>query len=308
MRGFILAAGFGTRLKPLTQHIPKALVPVCGEPLLGRNLKHLHNSGVFSSLGVNSHYLNHLVEEYKGQSTVEFELFHEKEEIRGTGGALDFAREFLRGDETFFVANVDILNNFDIAQMARSFEKSGRICSLVAFPANEQGTVLYDSKSSDYLGVRSEEASFPQASRADFTGAAFYRREFLDFVGEKDFSIIPVWRRAAQKGFVPGIISPSDSCWWRDIGTPAALAAIHFDVLEGKLDLKLPDEFVLDRQRKICSRPHIGHSSVLGPCTWYEPDEVPEGVRVSRCIVLGDGAVKKNTVGSIVTEWGEIEL
>ncbi|MFW5812930.1 MAG: nucleotidyltransferase family protein [Fibrobacterota bacterium] len=307
MRGFILAAGFGTRLKPLTDHIPKALVPVCGEPLLGRNLKALTDAKVFSALAVNTHYLNHLVEDFRKKSEIEFDIFHEEKEIRGTGGALDFARDFLSGDNTFFVANVDILNNFDIADMARRFEESGRICSLVSVPAEDQGTILYDLSSGDYLGVRSEENSFPNASGADFTGAAFYRREFLDFVGGSDFSIIPVWKRAAQKGFVPGIITPDSSCWWRDIGTPAALAQVHFDLLEGSLELNVPEHFELDRNNKICSRAGV-KPALLGPYSWYEPHSAPAGYSISRSIVLGEGTVQRDTAGSIITEWGEIRL
>lgn len=307
MRGFILAAGFGTRLKPLTEHVPKALVPVCGEPLLGRNLEALSDAGVFSALAVNTHYLNHLVENFRKKSSVEFELFHEEKEIRGTGGALDFARDFLSGDDTFFVANVDILNNFDIADMARRFEESGRVCSLVSVPAEGKGTILYDSSSGDYLGVRSEEKSFPNASRADFTGAAFYRREFLDFVDGSDFSIIPVWKRAAEKGLVPGIITPASSCWWRDIGTPAALAQVHFDVLEGSLEMNVPEHFVVDKKNKVCSRAGV-ESALLGPYSWYEPHTAPAGYSVSRSIVLGNGTVQNDTAGSIVTEWGEISL
>ena len=267
MIGFILAAGFGTRLKPITDTVPKALVPVCGEPLLAHNLRTLHKSGVFSAIGVNSHYLHEQMERFQKRSTVPFTLFHEADKIRGTGGALDFARSFLSGDEAFLIANVDILHKFDIAELSARFMRSGRICSLVAVPVVEgRGTIIYDGVIGDYLGVpvkdgekeKSQNQSqnlfmgtgdtpvtpllkpiYPKThilkqdtggnfTTADFTGVAFYRREFLDYVTADDFSIIPIWQRAADAGNVPGILIPDPSAsWWMDIGTHEALAEIE---------------------------------------------------------------------------------
>ncbi len=231
MRGFILAAGFGTRLRPITDTLPKALVPVRGEPLLAHNLRVLQKSGVFSAIGVNSHYLHELMERYQRESPVPFELFYESDKIRGTGGALYFAREFLSGDDTFLIVNVDILHKFDIAELADRFVKSGRICSLVSIPTSSKGTVLYDNATKDFLGVSEDRealASTRAVSEAEFTGVAFYRREFLNFVDADDFSIIPIWKRVSAAGHVPDIIIPDkESSWWMDIGTREALTMIE---------------------------------------------------------------------------------
>jgi mannose-1-phosphate guanylyltransferase len=258
MRGFILAAGFGTRLRPITDTLPKALVPVCGEPLLAHNLRVLHRSGVFSAIGVNSHYLHELMENFQRESSIPFELFYEKDKIRGTGGALDFARDFLSGDDTFLIANVDIIHKFDIAELAGRFVDSGRICSLVSIPTDGLGTVLYDSDTGDYLGVSDDREALissiqdvdsvganpcvrPSAGKileAEFTGVAFYRREFLEFVNEDDFSIVPIWKRASSAGRPPGIITPKkEASRWTDIGTREALAKIEAEVSGGRIDL-----------------------------------------------------------------------
>jgi len=271
MRGFILAAGFGTRLRPITDKLPKALVPVCGEPLLAHNLRALHKSGAFSAIGVNSHYMHELIERFQRESPVPFELFYEKDKIRGTGGALDFARDFLSGDDAFLIANVDIIHKFDIAELAARFVESGRICSHVSIHTDGLGTVLYDSATGDYLGIsddrealvssiqssgllrrfaprndghceRSEaihtERTSDKILEAEFTGVAFYRREFLDFVKEDDFSIVPIWKRASLAGRAPGIITPKkEASWWMDIGTHEALAKIESEVNGGRIYL-----------------------------------------------------------------------
>jgi NDP-sugar pyrophosphorylase family protein len=238
MVGFILAAGFGTRLKPITDTVPKALVPVCGEPLLAHNLRILHKSGIFSAIGVNSHYLHDQMVGFQKTSPIPFELFYEKDKIRGTGGALDFAREFLSSDDTFLIANVDILHKFDLAALSSEFINSGRICSLVSIPVSDNGTIIYDSNTKDFLGIAADKERYPEALQAEFTGVAFYRREFLDFADSGDFSVIPIWKRAAESGRAPGIAVPEKrASWWMDIGTREALAKIQTDVNEGKVDL-----------------------------------------------------------------------
>ncbi|MDR3012810.1 MAG: NTP transferase domain-containing protein [Chitinispirillales bacterium] len=246
MRGFILAAGFGTRLKPITDEVPKALVQVCGEPLLAHNLRRLYRSGVFSAIGVNSHYLHEQMERFQEESEIPFELFYEKDKIRGTGGALDFARSFLSGDEAFLIANVDILHKFDIAELSARFMGAERICSLVSIPAsNGCGTILYDNVTGDFLGTNADRrnGSLPpvpdeRKSDADFTGVAFYKREFLDFVDDDDFSIVPIWQRAAVNGHTVGVLIPEkNASWWLDIGTHEALKRIHDDVDSGAVDL-----------------------------------------------------------------------
>jgi NDP-sugar pyrophosphorylase family protein len=258
MRGFILAAGFGTRLRPITDKVPKALVPVCGEPLLAHNLRVLHKSGVFSAIGVNSHYLHEQMERFQRESSIPFELFYESDKIRGTGGALDFARDFLMGDDTFLIANVDIIHKFDIAELASRFVDGGRICSQVSIPTDGLGTVLYDGATGDYLGVSDDRETLisnqstpidavgencvrPSADKileAEFTGVAFYRREFLEFVNGDDFSVVPIWKRAALAGRAPGIITPNKGAsWWMDIGTHESLAEIEAEVSGGRIDL-----------------------------------------------------------------------
>lgn len=73
---------------------------------------------------------------------------------------------------------------------------------------------------------------------AEFTGVAFYRREFLDFVKEDDFSIVPIWKRASLTGRPPGIITPNkEASWWMDIGTREALAKIEAEVGDGRINL-----------------------------------------------------------------------
>ncbi|MDB4797077.1 nucleotidyltransferase family protein [bacterium] len=112
MRALLLAAGLGTRLRPLTQHLPKCLVPIHGRPLLDYWLETLLNHGVEEIL-INTHYLAPLVLRYLNQSSwsSRVTVVHE-DKLLGTGGTILKNRAFLK-EETFMVVHADNLTIFD---------------------------------------------------------------------------------------------------------------------------------------------------------------------------------------------------
>jgi mannose-1-phosphate guanylyltransferase len=114
LRALLLAAGLGTRLKPLTNHLPKCLVPIHGRPLLDYWLETLLDHGVEQVL-INTHYMAPMVHQYLNQSTwlPHITLVHEKN-LLGTGGTILQNRGFFK-DEAFLVAHADNLTIFDLA-------------------------------------------------------------------------------------------------------------------------------------------------------------------------------------------------
>lgn len=122
-QAFILAAGLGTRLKPLTDTMPKALVPVCGKPLLQHQIERLAAAG-FTRIVINVHHFANqivdFVEKYKLQSAnykdVELLISDERTELLETGGALHHAAHLFDPDMPVLVHNVDILHNVNIAE------------------------------------------------------------------------------------------------------------------------------------------------------------------------------------------------
>lgn len=311
MRGFILAAGFGTRLRPITDHIPKALVTVCGKPLLERTLSFLMKNGI-ETIGVNTHYLAEQLFGFQQSSSLAFELFHEKDAIRGTGGAFHFARDFLSGDDLFFACNVDIVYNFDLASLIERFKKSGFSCGLLAVKPRApggMGSIYYQGDDGCYDGVPADGVPRPGAVAADYIGAAFYRKEFLNAISPDDFSVVPVWKRAMEKGLKTGVLMV-DECYWRDIGTPASLAHAHFDVLKGVVSLEVPEHLVVDTAGKRCV-----HGGLPGPLTqnigryaWVETDNVPKGCFITNSVVYRDAKLPEAGAvdHKIVTSYGEV--
>ncbi|MDO8713792.1 MAG: nucleotidyltransferase family protein [Polynucleobacter sp.] len=118
MRALLLAAGLGTRLQPLTNHLPKCMVPIHGRPLLDYWLENLLDQGIDEVL-VNTHYMAPIVVQFLQNSTWKdrVRLVHE-EKLHGTGGTIIKNRAFFR-DETCMVAHADNLTIFDFADFAR---------------------------------------------------------------------------------------------------------------------------------------------------------------------------------------------
>lgn len=309
MRGFILAAGFGTRLRPLTDHLPKALVPVAGRPLLRHSMDFLHAYNIYD-IGVNTHYLPGQIEAFRSRSRASFEMFHESPEIRGTGGALHFARSFLGGDDTFIVINADIVARFDLDEQIRCFNESNDICRLFAFPSRGNGgTIVYNTETGGYIGAGSAIRRMYPAAGADFIGITLYRKAFLEFFVPHDFSILPVWKRALDAGANVSVGIISDG-YWCDTGTPASVAKVHFDVIDGKLNLDIPADLRLDRENRRCvpaawSRENADRT---GEYCWIENPDIDCRGQVERTVIYPDALPFHETIcrNVILTRWGEL--
>lgn len=147
MKAMIFAAGLGTRLRPLTDHTPKALIPVAGKPMLEHVILRLKAAG-FSDITINIHHL--------GEQIIDFLQAHqnfgttihisdERDFLLDTGGGIKKAMPFLEGTEPFLVHNVDILSDTDLAVLYRLHEKSGNDATLLVSPRPTSRYLLFDS-------------------------------------------------------------------------------------------------------------------------------------------------------------------
>jgi mannose-1-phosphate guanylyltransferase len=311
MRGFVLAAGFGTRLRPITEHLPKALVTLAGKPLLGHALDFLHERGV-TTIGVNTHYLPELIEAYRSATSGSFEIFHETPEIRGTGGALHFARPFLEADATFIVINVDIVARFDLEGQIQQFMASDDFCRLLAWRNDAgTGTIVFNTENGRYIGAANEVGDRNESTTADFIGMALYRRDFLKLLTPDDFSIVPVWRRAIERG-LPVSVGLIGRGYWRDIGTPKSLAQAHFDIIDGHLDIAPPASFYLDRKRLCCypARWNDRQADRLGNYCWIEDPSFAPFAAVAQTVVVAGaiGGPQRPLRNTLLTRWGELSF
>ena len=149
MRAMILAAGLGTRLRPLTDQRPKALVEVNGRTMLEITLSRLHSFGV-SDVIINTFHFPHLIEEYlrkKNNFGMNIEVILE-DTLLDTGGGLKNAEHFFpqrsNADEPFIVHNVDVLSTIDLHRMIEVHKKNHALATLAVQDRKTSRHLLFD--------------------------------------------------------------------------------------------------------------------------------------------------------------------
>lgn len=225
-KAIVLAAGFGTRLRPLTLSRPKPLLPVMGEPMLARILDMLVSWGV-EDITVNAHYLadqiEDFVKEYQGDAAKGVKISVSREdEILGTGGVLRPLKSWI-GDEPFWLVNGDIVvEDLDPEPIEEAFEQSGRFAACWMSEDFGPRTIEADPEGR-VCNWRSDDAGFP--GTYTYTGVAILSPEVADYLppvkkGSSGFcSIVDAYEKAMMTDakFVVGVQEPE--AMWCDAGT-----------------------------------------------------------------------------------------
>ena len=222
LRGMILAAGYGTRLAPVTDHVPKPLLPVGGRPLLDHIIDGLDRTGV-REIGINTHHLGAMVEAHVAgrQDSNRFTLFPETE-ILGTGGALHGARGFLAGAENFLLHNGDVLCDADLKKLVAEHLRSGALATLllVDWPAVNSVALSKEGLIVSIAG-KPNGASGGDVRNLTYTGIGVFASRILDDIGPGFSSLVDPLVRAlvAAPESVRGLAP--DDIKWSDLGTLA---------------------------------------------------------------------------------------
>lgn len=153
MKAMIFAAGLGTRLKPITDTLPKALVPVGGRPLIEHVCRKLKRSGIDEAV-VNVHHFADKVQEWtQNQDIISLEVSDERSYLLETGGAVLHARRHLEGCGTFLIHNVDILSDLDIRWFAAQVCPDS-IATLLVSDRKSSRQLLFDPQTMCLVGWR----------------------------------------------------------------------------------------------------------------------------------------------------------
>lgn len=233
MRALLLAAGLGTRLRPLTLTVPKCLVPIHGKPLLDYWLDHVFEAGIECVL-INTHWLPEAVRAHVAAShwRDRIDLVHE-EELLGTGGTVLANREWL-GQQPFLLAHADNLTDFDVAEFRRRHEARPPRCamSMLAFRTDAPRSCgILDLDGDGVVKAFHEKVENPPG---DLANAAVYICEpevtaFIARLGRPvvDFSteVIPA--------FIGRILAVETAGYHRDIGSMSSLSAAEREFRPG---------------------------------------------------------------------------
>ncbi len=245
MKAMVFAAGLGTRLQPLTNDRPKALVEIEGRTLLEITLCRLRRFGV-NEVIVNVHHFADQVVEYlrsKNNFGMRLEISREEDMLLDTGGGLKKAAPFFgedSRDEPFLVHNVDVLSNIDLGQMPAFHREHGALASLAVQKRESSRQLLFDTQlrlcGRRRKGEPDEIAISCDQSRAlAFCGIHVISPRIFGLMTEQGvFSIIDVYLRLARAG-EKIVAFPADPYYWRDVGKPEQVEQAAKDIRSGIL-------------------------------------------------------------------------
>lgn len=238
MKAMILAAGLGTRLRPLTDQRPKALVEVGGRTLLEITVRRLASFGIGDVI-VNVHHFADMVIEYlkkNGNFGSRIEISRE-DLLLDTGGGLKKAAWFFAGsEEPFVVHNVDVLSTIDLGRMMRFLRERAALVTLAVQERDTSRLLLFD-KNDQLCGRRMGRERVPQFVRQEgemqelaFSGIHVISPKFLKMICEEGvFSIIDTYLRLAAAN-QKIMAFRADEYYWRDLGKPENVAQAELDV------------------------------------------------------------------------------
>jgi NDP-sugar pyrophosphorylase family protein len=249
MKAMILAAGLGTRLRPLTDDRPKALVEIAGRTLLETILSRLRAYGIREVIINVHHFADMIVEYLKANDNFGMRIEVSREEVLlDTGGGLKKAAYFFREDssrleEPFVLHNVDVISTIDLRRMVR-FHTENQALATLAVQARETSRYLLFDEQFHLCGQQSgrdQNPEFvrpsPQVHALAFSGVHVVSpRLFAMIVEEGVFSIITSYLRLAAQG-EKVLAFRADEYYWRDLGRPDNVSQAAQDLKQKVLRL-----------------------------------------------------------------------
>ena len=225
MKAMIFAAGLGTRLRPLTDNLPKALVDVNGRPLLQLVLRRLAAAGVTEFI-VNTHHFHEKIEEFlRAKSEYKVKLSREAAFPLETGGGLKQAAAFFYDGKPFFAYNADVYSEMDLPALYAAHLASGALATLAVRDRASKRKLIFDA---DMNLKGRQDGEVPAGHKAfAFSGIQVLSPGIFEKMSETGvFSVTGVYLRLAAAGEkVKGCLD--ESPFWLDIGDLARLEAVR---------------------------------------------------------------------------------
>ncbi len=279
---FIPSAGYGERLRPLTDYIPKPLLPILGKPALERVIKRVSEIGI-KKIGINLHHKKELITGWlKETNLLNFKnitLFYENQ-LLGTGGGLKNAEIFLK-ENHFLVYNSDIVTNIDLLKLIYHHLNSSNIATLAVQNLSLFNKLIVDNDG--FLkGLSDGQNSKKLNNLYAFTGIAIYSPDFLNFLPPGPSDVTEGWIQALSKGKKIGCLIFNDH-YWNDIGTPERY--IHTIINELKSEGEIV--YVSPKTKNIKNIQFDGYLVIEKDCF------IEEASSFKNCILLPGAHIKR---------------
>ncbi len=286
MKAMVLAAGLGTRLRPITYEVSKPMVPVLDRPVMAHILDLLARHGCDDVIA-NLHHFPEAIQGYFGDRI----SYRVESELLGTAGGVRGCSDFFEG-ETFLVISGDALTDIDLGAMMARHAQTGAIATLAVktvADTREYGVVLHD-REGRITGFQEKPEPEEALSQLGNCGIYIFEPEIFDYFPERPFvdwaqDVFP----ALLAHDVPFHIHEVRE-YWNDVGSLAELRAGTFDALRGELRLKV-DGRELAPGVIFSSEVELPAGVEIAGPAWIGRDvQLGEGVRLTGPVVLGDKA------------------
>lgn len=229
MKAMILAAGLGTRLRPLTNEKPKALVEVEGKPLLEIMIKKLISYGC-NEIIINVHHFGDQIIEFLERNNnfnIRIEISDESMQLMDTGGGLKKASWFFENNADFLLINVDVLTDLDLKKMLEYHQDKHALATIAVRKRETSRYFLFNDKlrlcgwmnkkSGERRVVRDENGDLQELA---FSGIHFINPKIFKLINfEGRFSIVDLYLDLAEKHCIFGY--RHDDSFWQDVGKPS---------------------------------------------------------------------------------------
>jgi mannose-1-phosphate guanylyltransferase len=323
MKAMVLAAGLGTRLRPLTYEITKPMVPVLDRPVMAHILDLLYSHG-FEEVIANLHYFPDSIREHFGERL----SYRYEEELLGTAGGVRACGEFF-GDEAFLIISGDALTDIDLGGFVARHREAGGIATLAVkqvADTREYGVVLHD-REGRITGFQEKPEPDEALSNLGNCGIYIFEPAIFDYFPQRPFvdwaqDVFPT----LLANDVPFHIHEIDD-YWNDVGSLGELRQGTFDALRGELRLQvegrevrpgvvlagegqLPQDLEVDGQVWIGRGVQIGSGvRIMGPAVLGDDAVVGDGAQLREAIVfpgtqVADGAI---LIGAIAGHAGILQ-
>jgi NDP-sugar pyrophosphorylase family protein len=290
MVAFVLGAGLGTRLRPLTEVRPKPLIPVCNRPLIEFAFDHLLGLGI-ERFVVNTHWLPEVYPrllpegQYRGKPIV----FRHEPQILETAGGIKNVEDLL-GGQPFVVYNGDILTDLPLAPALRAHRDAGNEVTLVLRSSGGPLQVSLGANGGEIVDIGGRLAS-PIAPRFLFTGVYFVEPAFLQRIGPGEkISVIPIFLQMIRDGAKLGGVVIDEGHWW-DLGSREQYLAVHqhYAATSPWIDssARIAASAIITGATAIGAHVQVGKGARIHDSLLWPGAEIAVGADLRRCIVTG---------------------
>ncbi|MCB1078025.1 MAG: NTP transferase domain-containing protein [Verrucomicrobiae bacterium] len=302
-KAFVLGAGLGTRLRPLTERMPKPMIPLWNKPLLTYAFDHLRADLGVGEILVNTHHCPEAYDlAFPGGDYGGIRLgFRHEPVLLDTAGGIDNVRDWLpTGEESFVVYNGDILTDLPLDRAFQAHAASDALVTMVLRSSGDALQVAWDRESGRVADIRNALGRGGDLPRYQFTGVYFVRPSFLDHLapGKIESVILPFLEVMRTQDGIGGVVI--DEGRWSDLGNRTSYLDASVELAEMESfprygrqsaqvrlhpSARIASSALVDSHTVIGEHGEVGEGAVVTDCILWPGSRVAPGASLTRCVV-----------------------